>query len=112
MSNEKPNYNEIIFSKQDEEHIIDLYSNKNISTVKIGQMFDCSHKVIAKVLKNIQNKNKKSRNFFLDFLKLLSVFNFVPLMNNHLFVLKKPFIHLFSCFKVCWNNVSMEKKFH
>lgn len=72
MSKEKPNYNEIIFSKQDEEHIIDLYSNKNKSTVKIGQMFDCSHKVIAKVLKrnNIpitgksRRKYKINENFF------------------------------------------------
>ena len=65
MSKENPNYNEIIFSKQEEENIIDLYTNKNISTVKIGEKFGCSHKVIAKVLKrnNIPRTGKSRRKY-------------------------------------------------
>lgn len=50
MSKEKPNYNEIIFSENEEKNIIDLYQNKNMSTVKIGKKYGCSHKKIAKVL--------------------------------------------------------------
>ena len=46
----KPNYNEIVFSKEQEEQIIDMYTNQNMSTVKIGNIFDCGNKVIAKVL--------------------------------------------------------------
>lgn len=46
----KPKYNEIVFSEKQEKEIIDMYTNRNMSTVKIGNEFDCSHKVIAKVL--------------------------------------------------------------
>lgn len=52
MSKEKPNYNEIIFSENEEKDIIDLYQNKNMSTVKIGKKYGCSHKKIAKVLES------------------------------------------------------------
>lgn len=48
--NGKPNYNEIIFSNEEEEQIIDLYINQKMSTVKIGKYFNVSHKTIAKVL--------------------------------------------------------------
>ena len=50
MKNGIPNYNEIIFTKEQEEEIINDYINNNMSTVKIGQKFGCSHKPIAKVL--------------------------------------------------------------
>lgn len=49
MSNEKPRYNEIIFSNEEVKKIIELYKS-NISTVKIGKEFNVSHKTIAKVL--------------------------------------------------------------
>lgn len=48
--NGKPNYNEIIFSNEEEKQIIDLYTNQKMSTVKIGKLFNCGNKVIAKVL--------------------------------------------------------------
>ena len=72
MSKEKPNYNEIIFSENEEKDIIDLYQNKNMSTVKIGKKYGCSHKKIAKVLElyNIprtgisKRKYKINENFF------------------------------------------------
>lgn len=72
MSKEKPNYNEIIFSENEEKNIIDLYQNKNMSTVKIGKKYECSHKKIAKVLEayNIprtgisRRKYRINENFF------------------------------------------------
>lgn len=72
MSKEKPNYNEIIFSENEEKNIIDLYQNKNMSTVKIGKKYGCSHKKIAKVLEayNIprtgisRRKYRINENFF------------------------------------------------
>lgn len=52
MSKEKPNYNEIIFSENEEKEIIELYQNQNMSTVKIGKLYGCSHKKIAKILES------------------------------------------------------------
>lgn len=49
MSKEKPRYNEIIFSDEEEKKIIEMYKS-NISTVQIGKQFNVSHKSIAKVL--------------------------------------------------------------
>lgn len=72
MSKEKPNYNEIIFSENEEKDIIDLYQNKNMSTVKIGKKYGCSHKKIARVLESYniprtgisRRKYKINENFF------------------------------------------------
>ena len=72
MSKEKPNYNEIIFSENEEKNIIDLYQNKNMSTVKIGKKYGCSHKKIAKVLESYniprtgisRRKYRINENFF------------------------------------------------
>ena len=50
MSKEKPLYNEIIFTEEQEQQIIDMYLNQEISSVKIGKHFGCSHKPILKVL--------------------------------------------------------------
>lgn len=44
MSKEKPLYNEIIFTQEQEKDIVDMYVNQNISTVKIGKKYGCSHK--------------------------------------------------------------------
>ena len=52
MSKENPKYNEIIFSKSEEENIINMYTNQNMSTVKIGKKYNCSHKKIARVLES------------------------------------------------------------
>lgn len=51
MSKEKPRYNEIIFSDEEEKKIIKMYTVDNLSTVKIANVFGCSHHTIAKVLK-------------------------------------------------------------
>jgi len=61
-SNGKPNYNEVIFTDKDIQHIIDLYLNQNMSSVKIGELYNCSHKVILKVLhkNNVAVNQKKS----------------------------------------------------
>ena len=68
MSKEKPNYNEIIFTDEQEQKIIDLYVNQNISTVQIGKQFGCSHKKIAKVLKsyNIPRTGASRRKYYLN----------------------------------------------
>lgn len=68
MSKEKPNYNEIIFTDEQEQKIIDLYANQNISTVQIGKQFGCSHKKIAKVLKsyNIPRTGASRRKYYLN----------------------------------------------
>lgn len=50
MSKEKPLYNEIIFTEEQEQQIIDMYLNQDTSSVKIGRYFGCSHKPILKVL--------------------------------------------------------------
>lgn len=50
MSKEKPRYNEIIYTEEQEQQIIDMYLNQNMSTVKIGKIFGTTNKPIAKVL--------------------------------------------------------------
>lgn len=49
MSDQKLRYNEIYMSPDDKEKIKNLYQSGN-STVKIGKMFGCSHKKIARIL--------------------------------------------------------------
>lgn len=49
MSKEKPRYNEIIFSDEETQEIIQLYQS-GMSTVKIGKQFHVGHKKIASVL--------------------------------------------------------------
>lgn len=68
MSKEKPNYNEIIFTDEQENQIIDMYLNQNMSTVKIGKMFGCTHKPILKVLErhNIPRTGVGQRKYKLD----------------------------------------------
>lgn len=68
MSKEKPNYNEIIFSQKDERNIINMYVEQNISTVKIGKTYNCSHKKIAKILESngIKRTGKSRRKYPLN----------------------------------------------
>lgn len=49
MSKTKPRYNEIIFTNEEEQTIINMYTNGE-STVKIGKKFNVSHKKIARIL--------------------------------------------------------------
>lgn len=39
-----------LFTKEQELKVIDMYNNQKLSTVKIGNYFNCSHKTIARVL--------------------------------------------------------------
>lgn len=68
MSKEKPRYNEILFTDEQEQQIIDMYLNQNLSTVKIGQRFECSHKVITKILEQngIPRTGKSGRKYKLN----------------------------------------------
>lgn len=64
----KPKYNEIVFSEEQEKEIIDMYTNRNMSTVKIGNVFNCGNKVIAKVLERygIPRTGVGNRKYSLD----------------------------------------------
>lgn len=68
MSRENPIYNEIIFTDEQEQQIIDMYLNQNMSTVKIGKTFGYSHKPIAKVLErhNIPRTGVGNRKYKLN----------------------------------------------
>lgn len=68
INSKKPKYNEIVFTKEQEEQIIDMYTNQNLSTVKIGKEFGCGNKVIAKVLEkhNIPRIGVGNRKYALD----------------------------------------------
>lgn len=68
MSKEKPNYNEIIFTENQEKEIIDMYLNQNLSTVKIGKLFNCGNKVIGRVLErnNIPRTGVGQRKYALN----------------------------------------------
>lgn len=68
MSRNNPTYNEIIFSNDDVDNIIDLYVNQNLSSVVIGKLYNCSHKPILKVLKenNIDRIGASRRKYNID----------------------------------------------
>lgn len=50
MNNKKPRYNEVVFTSEEEEKIVNMYTVDKCSTVKIGKAFNVSHKKIARVL--------------------------------------------------------------
>lgn len=50
MNKTKDTYNKILFTKEQEMQIINMYTKQNFSTVKIGKVFGCGHKTIARVL--------------------------------------------------------------
>ena len=56
------------FTNEEEMKIVDMYVNQKLSTVKIGQYYNCYHKVIAKVLEkhNIQRVGNGKRKYNLD----------------------------------------------
>ncbi len=43
-------HKKVIFSKEQEDFIVDMYMNHEMSTVKIGKLFKVSHKTIAAIL--------------------------------------------------------------
>lgn len=56
MSKEHPTYNEIIFSQKQEQDIINMYVNQNLSTVAIGKVMGCNYNKISRVLKSYNIK--------------------------------------------------------
>ncbi len=68
MSRKNPLYNELIFTDEQEQQMIDMYLNQNLSTVKIGKIFGCSNKPIAKVLErhNIPRTGVGNRKYKLN----------------------------------------------
>lgn len=68
MSEINPTYNEILFTEEQKNEIIDLYMNKHMSTVKIGKQFGCSHKPILKLLNRcgIETYGQGHRKYDLD----------------------------------------------
>lgn len=50
MSKEKPRYNEIIFLDIEEQNIVDMYTEQNMSTVKIAKVYGCNHHKIEHIL--------------------------------------------------------------
>lgn len=56
------------FTNEDEMKIVDMYVNQKLSTVKIGQYYNCYYKVVAKILDkhNIQRVGNGRRKYDLD----------------------------------------------
>lgn len=56
------------FTKEQEQLIVDMYDNKKMSTVKIGNEFNCGHKTIARVLEKygIKRVGNGQRKYFFD----------------------------------------------
>lgn len=50
MKNGIPNYNEIVFTEEQQKEIVRLYTEEKLSTPKIGKIFNCSYNIICKVL--------------------------------------------------------------
>lgn len=56
------------FTKEQELLIVDMYKNKKMSTVKIGNEFNCNHKTIARVLEKygVKRVGNGQRKFYFD----------------------------------------------
>lgn len=56
------------FTKEQELLIVDMYTNKKMSTVKIGKEFNCYHKTIARVLEKygISRVGNGQRKYYFD----------------------------------------------
>lgn len=50
MKNGIPNYNEIIFTKEQKEEIVRLYVEEKLSTPKIGKIMNCNYNKICHIL--------------------------------------------------------------
>ena len=58
----------MFFSNEEEMKIVEMYVSQKLSTVKIGQFYNCSHKTISRVLDkyNIQRIGNGRRKYNLD----------------------------------------------
>lgn len=65
MKNGIPNYNEIVFTKEQKEEIVDMYVNQKLSTPKIGKIMGCNYQKICSVLDefNIKRVNNGLRKY-------------------------------------------------
>lgn len=68
MRNGIPNYNEIIFTKEQEEFIVKLYTIDKKSTVQIGNIMECSYNKINRIHQkyNIDRRGNYSRKYNLN----------------------------------------------
>lgn len=68
MKNGIPNYNEIIFTKDEKDKIVELYTKDELSTPKIGLIMGCNYGKICSVLDEygIKRKNNGRRKYSLN----------------------------------------------
>nr|WP_142412628.1 LAGLIDADG family homing endonuclease [Clostridium sp. Marseille-P7770] len=68
MKNGVPNYNEIVFTKEQKENIVKLYVEDKLSTPKIGKIMGCNYNKICRILDefNIKRVNNGIRIYHLN----------------------------------------------
>lgn len=68
MKNGIPNYNEIVFTKEQKEEIVRLYIEEKLSTPKIAKIFGCNYNKICHILDefNIKRVNNGIRKYHLN----------------------------------------------
>lgn len=68
MKNGIPNYNEIVFTKEQKENIVRLYVEEKLSTTKIGKIMGCNYNKICKILNEygIKRTNNGLRKYHLN----------------------------------------------
>lgn len=68
MKNGIPNYNEIVFTKEQKEEIVRLYVEEKLSTVKIGKIMGCNYNKICHILDEfgVKRVNNGIRKYKLD----------------------------------------------
>lgn len=68
MKNGIPNYNEIIFTKEQKEKIVKLYVENKLSTTKIGKIMGCNYNKICHILDEfgIKRVNNGQRKYHLN----------------------------------------------
>ena len=64
MKNGIPNYNEIVFTEEQKEEIVNMYVNKKLSTPKIGKIMGCNYNKICRILdeygiNRVKNRTRK-----------------------------------------------------
>lgn len=68
MKNGIPNYNEIVFTKEQKEEIVRLYVEEKLSTTKIGKIMNCSYNKIYRILDEfgIKRVNNGARKYHIN----------------------------------------------
>lgn len=60
MKNGIPNYNEIVFTKEQKEEIVRLYTEEKLSTPKIGKIMKCNYNKICHILEEFGVKRVRN----------------------------------------------------